>query len=260
MTPTCESQVSLDCSAIDGRTPAGIQLRGRERFSIGIPPKFPFEQPSARSVHRRWAGTPHVHWGRLLCLYQASSEWAPQAGMYGLLERLDIWLRHAVAGNLDPADAPLHPPVQYGTSGTLVTVHVDCPAVNDAVWIGFGDLRVRAANRVDITGWSELPETTPSALTILLPKPLAWEYPTRVDALFDVAVEQGVELPRLQRLLMLAAHASPDGEPMYVVIGSPMRRGHANEPLQHIAVWQIPADMADAASHIATQEQRFRQA
>ena len=239
-------QVSFDCSAIRERSDDGIHLRGRERFSVAIPPDFPYKHPSVSSSHRRWAGTPHVQWGRWLCLYQASSDWAPQAGMYGFVERVDQWLRHAVVGHLDPADAPLHPPVQYGTSGTLITVNANCPSVGDTAWIGFGDLRVRGPHRLDLTGWSELPQTTPSALTILLPEPLAWEYPTRVDALFAMAVEQGIELPRLQVLLMLSAHASADGEPMYVVVGSPMRRGHANEQLQHIAVWQIASDMADA--------------
>ena len=57
---------------------------------------------------------PHVQWQHLICLYAAPSvEWLPADGMRGLLDRLIAWLRRAAAGDLDPEDQPLHPPVAY---------------------------------------------------------------------------------------------------------------------------------------------------
>ncbi|MGH3276103.1 MAG: ThiF family adenylyltransferase, partial [Streptosporangiaceae bacterium] len=58
-----------------------------------------------------------------LCLYAAPSiEWVPADGMFGLIERLTVWLERAALGELDPDDQPLHPPVAYlsGATGVMV--------------------------------------------------------------------------------------------------------------------------------------------
>lgn len=106
-------EISLDCS----ETPTaagGLALRQRERFAIFVAPDFPFSIPTIVVPHHRWAGTPHVQWRCQLCLYAAPSiEWDPADGMFGLIQRLDVWLRQAALGDLDPDDAPLHPPVAY---------------------------------------------------------------------------------------------------------------------------------------------------
>lgn len=120
------AQISLDC----GGTPAaegGLRLRRRERFTVVIPRDFPFGLPHIWVPHRRWAGTPHVQWGSHLCLYAAPSvEWSPADGMFGLLERLTLWLQRAAAGELDPEDQPLHPPVAYAsTENGVVVVKAD---------------------------------------------------------------------------------------------------------------------------------------
>lgn len=95
---------------------SGISVRSRERFEILVDPSYPHSHPSVMVRHRRWAGTPHVQWGSLLCLYAAPSvEWNPADGMRGLVSRLMLWLQRAAAGELDPAGQPLHPPIAYGS-------------------------------------------------------------------------------------------------------------------------------------------------
>ncbi|MGI8448855.1 MAG: hypothetical protein ACR2MP_17095 [Streptosporangiaceae bacterium] len=118
--------ISLDCAQTP-HVPGGLRLRSRERFVLLVSTDFPFEVPVVLVPHRRWAGTPHVQWGTQLCLYAAPSiEWVPADGMFGLIERLTVWLERAALGELDPDDQPLHPPVAYlsGATGVMV-VHAD---------------------------------------------------------------------------------------------------------------------------------------
>ncbi len=118
--------LSLDCAGTP-HSPNGLKLRRRERFVVRIPPDFPFVIPHVAVPHRRWAGIPHVQWGSLLCLYAAPSvEWVPADGMFGLLDRLSVWLERASLGELDPDDQPLHPPVAYTkASETFLIVRAD---------------------------------------------------------------------------------------------------------------------------------------
>ena len=122
-------RISLDCTGTP-HTPSGLKLRTRERFAVVIPRNFPFDVPAVQVPHRRWAGTPHVQWGFQLCLYAAPSvEWVPADGMYGLIERLALWLERASLGELDPDDQPLHPPVAYVSHANgFVVVHADIGA------------------------------------------------------------------------------------------------------------------------------------
>jgi len=115
-------QVSLDCAGTP-RAPGGLRLRKRERFILLIPSSFPFDIPVVQVPHHRWADTPHVQWGIQLCMYAAPSiEWVPADGLFGLVDRLSVWLEHAALGELDPHDQPLHPPVAYATSSNGVMV------------------------------------------------------------------------------------------------------------------------------------------
>jgi integrative and conjugative element protein (TIGR02256 family) len=120
------AQLSLDCAGT-ATAAGGINLRKRERFTILVPREFPFDKPLVYVPHRRWAGTPHVQWGSHLCLYAAPSiEWAPADSMFGLIDRLSLWLERAAMGELDPDDQPLHPPVAYvGAANGVVVVRAD---------------------------------------------------------------------------------------------------------------------------------------
>jgi hypothetical protein len=114
--------IALDCS---GLAPArtGLRLRARETFSLEVNPEFPFTIPQVSVPHTRWAGTSHVQWQKIICLYAAPSvEWLPGDGMRGVLDRLILWLRSAAAGELDPERQALHPPVAYASRAAGVAV------------------------------------------------------------------------------------------------------------------------------------------
>src|SRR5947207_2201718 len=81
--PNLIVEASVPCGHYE-RRPIGLPLRSRERLLIFIPPGFPFDIPTVETPHTRFAGFPHVQWGRHLCLYQApASEWSASDGMYG---------------------------------------------------------------------------------------------------------------------------------------------------------------------------------
>jgi hypothetical protein len=142
-----------------------VRVRSRERFIIEVDVRFPYAPPSVWLSHRRWAGTPHVNWGRYVCLYAAPSvEWQPGDGMRGLLDRLLSWLEKAAIGDLDPDDRPRHPPVAYtGQADELMVIRVDLgdhvprsspdcgPAYLVAVCEQHGD-------RFDVIGWETTDE------------------------------------------------------------------------------------------------------
>ena len=219
--------ISLDCAGTP-HVPRGLKLRGRERFTILVPRNFPFEMPAVRVPHLRWAGTPHVQWGFQLCLYAAPSvEWIPADGMYGLIERLALWLERASLGELDPDDQPLHPPVAYFSpmSGVLV-VHADigasAPPARDpgrrpaAASSTAGDYRLlvglaeaAGTGRLDIVEWMspdtwlrrftehDLPATRAGhpvvgALAVLTDREMSFEYPKQAAALMDALEATGV--------------------------------------------------------------------
>ncbi len=229
------------------RVASGLPIKARERFLVWVPKGFPFMRPVVHVAHRRFAGFPHVQWGYSLCLYQASSDWKPEDGMYGLISRLDSWVRDAALDNLDPDDAPLHPPVAYPSSGRLVVPLKDAPLPGVGPWYGYAALRERG-RRTEITDWvpagGEPPETFAAA--ILLHERLPFEFPQTVSGLLKELEGHGVASAPLIWLLATLALKSEFGTPLLVVLGTPMRRVEAGGPLlPHLAVWEIAADAAD---------------
>lgn len=217
-----EFVISLDTSGLV-RGPDGIEVRSRERFEVVVPVGFPFEHPWVWSVHRRWAGTPHVQWGRHLCLYVAPSvEWNPSDGMRGFIARLSEWIERAAAGTLDPDDQPLHPPAVYSKSEVgSVLIH---PNVADRVpWAsdGSGDtpgtmLAWCAVNsrRVDVLEWVDQDTAVDRAFSggarvfdrgrpltvmpaVLIPGQFGSEYPQSVKALSAGLAEFGYSQDKL---------------------------------------------------------------
>jgi predicted acylesterase/phospholipase RssA len=238
--------ISLDCHGFEHRCD-GITLHGRERFQLTLGADFPFAVPSARVRHRRWAGSAHVHWARLLCLYVATAvEWQPADGMYGFIERLEVWLRAAALGELDPQDAPLHPPVTYAWSGKpLVIPRADAPPIGDSVWVGAATLERPGDDRYDITGWERKDPGKPfvpakgSAAAIMLTTPMDWEFPETVAGLILALKQRGLKVPELLDLLGYVGIFREASEPLLVIIGTPMRRGADGEPRQHLTAWQV---------------------
>jgi len=245
--------LSLDCRGIEHQ-PGGLRLRERERFLILIDVDFPFEYPSVLVSHKRWAGAPHVQWGVSLCLYAAPAvEWQPGDGMFGFVERLWTWLNKAAATELDPDDAPLHPPVAYTSDLDEVPTIIpraDTPDVTDAPWIGGVELDKVSSSRIDLVGWQ--PELTSwlegGAPAILLPTTLDFEYPRTVAELLGALAERGVPRERALAVLKLAALGLKQDEPLLVVIGTAMR-GTAADRRQHLAAWYVEPLIAWGLGH-----------
>ncbi len=231
------------------RRAGGLPFRDRERLILYVPTDFPFFPPSLFFTHRRFAGTPHVQWGRHICLYQAvETEWQPADGMYGFMDRVEDWLIAAGADELDPDDAPLHPPAVYGNSKVSVVVRVDAPE-SEALWIGRADLKRISDYRRDLVRWApladwdEIPVEGSPAVAIMLANPMPFEYPDGVSALLDSLEQAGAPFGLVWSTLRLAAALTPAGQPCYIVLGAPMRRRAADEPLrQHLTIWEIASD------------------
>ena len=222
-------EISLDCSGTP-HAPGGVVLRRRETFHLLIPIDFPFSVPTVLVPHLRWANTPHVQRGNQLCLYAAPSvEWVPADGIRGLIQRLTEWLDRAALGELDPAAAPLHPPVAYATASVGVLVirrdvgdvapqarppqRSGGPATTDrphAAKTAVALCEHRADGRFDVVEWIPRHEWlnrylsgqlgTPSgsprlagALAVLADDEAFFEYPDRVTALLKALEILGLD-------------------------------------------------------------------
>jgi hypothetical protein len=247
--PSLRIDVTIDCSGMP-RAPDGLPLRDRERMTIYVKARFPFEHPVVVVPHTRFAGHGHVLWARQLCLYiSPATEWDASDGMYGFMTRLDAWLRDAAMDRLDPEGAPIHPPFlrQINYSAPFVIPRVDAPAVSDEPWLGFARMHVVSDRRIDLTGWSGMRDehATDVAAAVLLPGPLPSEFPTAARDLVRALVDRGVDRRALLDLLVLTALRVSEDQPMYVVVGAKMRgvRGSGNLR-QHLTVWRLPPAMA----------------
>ena len=232
--------VSVRFSAL-AKTDDGLQVRARESFYVYVAPSFPFYHPYVEVKHDRFAGFDHVQWRRHLCLYRSSAEWSPEDGMYGFVRRLDAWIRDAAINNLDPIDAPLHPPVAYPTVNRLIVPRANTPSVTDKSWIGIAELQQRQ-HRFEITDWLDLSESLPEcfAPSILLADKFPFEYPDSVGLLLRELEAQRVDRDFFLRLLAIFALSTAPNVPLLVILGTPMRRPDPNGPnLQHLVAWQI---------------------
>lgn len=227
----------------------GFEFRDRERLRMKVHPNFPFTAPSLNFSHNRFIGQPHVQWGNHICLYQSSeTEWQPVDGLYGFFERVDDWMAAAGRGQLDPDDAPLHPPVAYPSSNTRFIFACDAPAMDahDAFWIGRADLEKKREGRFDVRGWVALDDwdtveqADHVAAAVLLSKPLPMEYPDTIHGLEKALERNGVSFDLFYVLLKVFAAKVPRDSPTYVIVGAPMRRKEAGAPLlQHLMAWEI---------------------
>lgn len=226
------------------RAHGGLPLRDRESFRLGIDADFPFVRPETFMTHARFAGWPHVQWKRYLCLYQSATEWNPSDGMFGYLDRLWSWLKRGAVNQLDPDGLPLHPPAVYtGATGKLVVPVANTPAVAGDYWLGVASWTDHA-HRIELVAWHEvenLPTEGRLAVAVLMGNPLPWEYPKTGAGLFAELDGRGLPADRLYRILQAATILTPEGEPLYFVLGSPMRGIAGGLRKQHLSVWSIDA-------------------
>lgn len=244
--------VHLSLETKDYRTGNGLAFRDRERISLYIHQDFPFKKPAIYFKHARFIGAPHVQWGNSICLYQSGeTEYDPSDGMFGFFDRVEQWMRAAGKGELDPDDAPLHPPIAYTSSSTRFVVRADTPTgiADDGIWIGRADLRKVRDDRFDLVGWTKLDDWGdtdtghPIAAAVLFDNPLATEFPTKVNDLMKLVEKAGLSFSQLYSILRLFSLVGSEDEPAYFVLGAPMRRKAAGEPLRpHLTVWEISPD------------------
>jgi hypothetical protein len=145
--------LSVDCSGYP-RKQGGIPLRARERLLLKIPVNFPLELPRLNFAHTRYRDFSHVQWGSYICLYQATdSEWQPEDGLFGFMQRVDDWFRAAAANELDPAGMPLHPPVTYAVSSVKVVPTQNTPVPEAPFWAGYAKITRENDNRIELGQW-----------------------------------------------------------------------------------------------------------
>ena len=229
------------------RIDSGLPVRARERFHVIVSPEFPFDYPKVETPHKRFAGFSHVQWMRSICLYPSRADWDSGDGMFGFISRLDGWVRDGAIDNLDPDEAPLHPPAVYMSASRLIVPRNDTPVVRDSPWIGFAVLR-QMSHCTEITGWelNSFPFTKHRALAILLHQEFPFEYPNCAYDLLELLEGHDIEFKLLISKLLKLAHSLEKGEPILVVLGTPMRRVETGGPtLQHLAVWEISGQDAD---------------
>ena len=246
--------VSIDCLGIVA-SPGGMPLRAREPFYIGVSKDFPFEAPVLLVSHKRFLGYPHVYWGSYLCLYQApETEWNTSDGMFGFMERVDLFLRSAAAGKLDPVGAPMHPPTTPASKRKdLPTVipKVDAPHTGGGTWFGFATIENVSRRRIDITGWTNVLDEqwpdVPLAPAVLLNRPLSHQFPSKIGELIVALQERGVSRNTLILLLRCALIQAENDSPLLLLIGAPMRGIQGEEaPKQHLTAWWIDSEVANA--------------
>lgn len=274
--------ISLDARHI-AHSIGGIRLKPREIFTVIVPAEYPFAHPSILVPHRRWAGTAHVQWGSVLCIYAAPSvEWNPSEGMRGLIERLVSWLERAATGSLDPEGQPLHPPVAYATAtaGSLV---VRADLGHRVPWFEgstsptsmlYGWCVVNESGRADLVEWLTFGEIADRVLdgafaplnaaghaqfvapAALISAQIGFEYPKEGAALVGALEEAGVTSAELLTQLGLARLVNSQIEllagggidlPNIVILGTPSRRMDT-KMLAHLSAWKL----GEVGSRVAT--------
>lgn len=240
--PWLRVEASVYCGDMPKKK-GGLPLRNRERVVFWIEGDFPYSVPSITVTHKRFAGYPHVSWGLNLCLYQAPhTEWAPSAGMFGLVGRLEYWLRQASIDELDPTGGALHPPVTSSSKGPLFIPRRDAPVTEGELWTGLIELQEVGDHRVDLLDWKRIGEPVHEGLVgsaILLDGPMPLEFPDKLGQLLTCLTDRGVQLEQVFDTLQTALLLNGNERPLYVVVGTPMRGTRGVALRQHLTAWRV---------------------
>lgn len=82
------------------------------------------------------------------------------------------------------------------------------------------------------------------------------EYPDTISKLISTLETRGIPFDLLFSILKIFALCQPDNEPLYFVLGAPMRRRAAHEPLrQHLSAWKMNAEHAKALKGIILEDE-----
>ncbi|MGH3248261.1 MAG: ThiF family adenylyltransferase [Trebonia sp.] len=263
-------------------SPDGIPLVEREPIDILIPHDYPFRHPEADAGHTRFAGQPHVMWGKQLCLYASRGEWDPAAGMAGFLRRLLVFYQELAAGTLGGPGAPWHPPVVYtdAEAGCLV-IRADLAAddlTRDGTRRRWAIGVQKDQDRTDIVGWlapgadDDTEEGSVDKLAwrlvvaaaaagfpdvflvpaVVLPQPIAFEYPEAIGDLLDAFEDANVRFDDIAKQIALGirankllntAHELKASKSTYLLIRAPAdKRFSVSEGPAHFAAWRLVAE------------------
>ena len=235
----------------------GLAFEPKEIIRFEIPKHFPFEPPVARFTHNRYAGFPHVLWGNGICLYLSPDiDWNPLDGMFGFIEKLDLWLIAAASNQLDPIDAPIHPPVIYELNFNFeFIIHSSTPdqESDSGFWSGFAHLNPRNKNKTEnsfgnnsfeLVGWSQSTTDVPKDLiaspAILFNFQFPFEYPETIHDFLNQFKLHDIDPMNFVNLIRHQTPESIKADEIFLIIGSPMRRNIATgKPVQHLMVWRI---------------------
>ena len=211
------------------RSPEGLSVRPRELVTIQFNGHFPWIPPTAFVMHGRWAGFPHVLQGIQLCLYlDPATQWQPESGMAGYIERLSGWFEEAIAGEFDPRTALYHPVggVLHRTPGAPTIVVGDpFPFGDDLLHFQRVLLRRLSPHRVDLVAWrrDRRVNHTHIGLLVVLPKMLPFGAGSLLSDLTDIVGLQQSNGARkkLLRKLRQTSDALNPSDPLQIVIAVP---------------------------------------
>lgn len=239
--------ISVDCKGYH-KTRGGIPFRSRERLLISIPPYFPLDIPTLHFSHSEYGSFPHVQWGSSICLYQSSeTEWQPDDGMFGFVQRMHEWLSAGAANQLNPIGLPLHPPVAYTKSAFSVVPTKNTPTFSLPWWAGYAKISRENEHCIELGEWLErddVPMETRVAPVILLAGGMPYEYPSTIASLKNVLAERDVSIDLIRILLSLGALRNPEDKPLIFILGAAMRGVAGGEKKQHLVAWRIKAEQA----------------
>lgn len=283
-----ELRVWLPCAHIPAAE-KGVRLDKREPVDISVPRDFPFRPPEAAAGHTRFAGQTHVQWGSQLCLYASRGEWDPSAGMAGFMRRLLAFYRHIAAGTLSGPLAPWHPPMAYSVARAgCVVVCADLDPATRArpgSFLGWALGIQVPPDRIDIVDWLEpgvaidgSPEQQAIRLgddlrearartgyrdaflvpSVVLPKPIAFEYPEFVGDLLSAVQSAGIGHQEVLDHLgwairvnqaLPSSSGQPGRDPTVFLVRAPAdKRFTTADPHAHFAAWRLePGDEAVVA-------------
>ena len=241
-------KLSIDCSGYE-RKLGGVPLRRRERLILKIKQNFPLELPALYFSHKRYGDHPHVQWGDYICLYQApETEWQPEDGLFGFMQRVNDWLRAAAANELDPVGMPLHPPVAYPVSNLIVIPTQNTPEFDGLFWAGYAEIVKESEVRVELGRWIGHSGEVPGgrlAAVLLLSAGMPHEYPKTMSDLLTVLGERGVPAETIRLVTELGALRTADGKPLIFVLGAAMRGIAGEKRLQHLTAWHLNAQRVE---------------
>ena len=239
--------VSLDCRHYK-KEEGGLKLNSRESVRLWIYSDFPYHVPAVTTAHSRFLGFNHVQWGAQLCLYQSTdTQWNPSQGMFGFIKQLDQWFEKSAVNQLDHPEGPLHPPIAYPVSNTVICFREDTPTREQWPWFGAAVINEKKPGYYEVESWqdvSSLEQNTKFAPALLLDFELPFEYPKTIRWLFKCIESKGLDTTKILVHLMIAAEKISEDESLYFMIGTPSRgiAGNKETRLQHLNVWEIEKD------------------